>query len=198
MSSLLEQVQTKAQTWIDSSVVDAPTKEQVKALLSRQDSKELVDNFYKDLEFGTGGLRGVMGAGSNCMNQYTVGVATQGLANYLNKAFPGKTIKVAIAHDSRNNSRFFAEVTANVFSANGIQVYLFPELRPTPLLSFAIRFLKCNSGVVITASHNPKEYNGYKAYWTDGAQVVPPHDKNITEEVKKISSFDDVKFRPNK
>jgi phosphoglucomutase len=198
MSALLEQVQTKAQSWLSSNVIDQPTKDLVKSLLGRQDSKELIDNFYKDLEFGTGGLRGVMGAGSNCMNQYTVGVATQGLANYLNKTYKGETIKVAIAHDSRNNSRFFAEVTANVFSANGIHVYLFSELRPTPLLSFAIRYLKCHSGVVVTASHNPKEYNGYKAYWTDGAQVVPPHDKNTTEEVKKISSFDEVKFKPNK
>lgn len=194
---LLEQVQTKAQSWLSSSVIDQTTKELVKSLLEKQDNKELIDNFYKDLEFGTGGLRGVMGAGSNCMNQYTVGVATQGLANYLIKSYAGKTIKVAIAHDSRNNSRFFAEVTANVFSANGIHVYLFPELRPTPLLSFAIRFLNCHSGVVITASHNPKEYNGYKAYWSDGAQVVPPHDKNVIEEVKKITSFDQVKFTPN-
>jgi phosphoglucomutase len=198
MSALLEQVQTKAQSWISSAVIDQPTKDLVKSLLEKQDSKELIDNFYKDLEFGTGGLRGVMGAGSNCMNQYTVGVATQGLANYLNKTNPGQKNKVAIAHDSRNNSRFFAEITANVFSANGIEVYLFPELRPTPLLSFAIRFLKCNSGVVITASHNPKEYNGYKAYWNDGAQVVPPHDKNITDEVKKITSFDQVKFKADK
>ncbi len=197
MSELLQQVQSKAQTWLDSKVIDDATKAEVKALLSREDSKELIDNFYKDLEFGTGGLRGVMGAGSNCMNQYTVGVATQGLANYLNKNFKGQTIKVAIAHDSRNNSRFFAEITANVFSANGIQVYLFPELRPTPLLSFAIRYLNCQSGVVITASHNPKEYNGYKAYWVGGAQVVPPHDKNIIEEVNAISSFDQVKFTPN-
>jgi phosphoglucomutase len=195
MSALLEQVQSKAQTWLNSSVIDHPTKEAVKSLLAKQDSKELIDSFYKDLEFGTGGLRGVMGAGSNCMNQYTVGVATQGLANYLNKTYPGQTIKVAIAHDSRNNSRFFAEITANVFSANGIHVYLFPELRPTPLLSFAIRYLKCNSGVVVTASHNPKEYNGYKAYWNDGAQVVPPHDKNTIEEVKKITSFEQVKFK---
>lgn len=194
---LLEQVQTKAQSWLSSSVIDQTTKELVKSLLEKQDNKELIDNFYKDLEFGTGGLRGVMGAGSNCMNQYTVGVATQGLANYLIKSYAGKTIKVAIAHDSRNNSRFFAEVTAHVFSANGIHVYLFPELRPTPLLSFAIRFLNCHSGVVITASHNPKEYNGYKAYWSDGAQVVPPHDKNVIEEVKKITSFDQVKFTPN-
>ena len=197
MSLLLEQVQTKANTWLGSAVIDAKTKEMVKSLLNQNDSKELIDNFYKDLEFGTGGLRGVMGAGSNCMNQYTVGMATQGLANYLNKTHGGKRISVAIAYDSRNNSPFFAEVTANVFSANGIHVYLFRQLRPTPLLSFAIRFLKCDSGIVITASHNPKEYNGYKAYWNDGAQVVPPHDKNITEEVKKITSFEQVKFAAN-
>lgn len=198
MSELLQHVQSKAQSWLNSNVIDDTTKAEVNSLLSKQDSKELIDNFYKDLEFGTGGLRGVMGAGSNCMNQYTVGVATQGLANYLNKNFQGKKISVAIAHDSRNNSRFFAEVVANIFSANGMQVYLFPELRPTPLLSFAIRYLKCQSGVVITASHNPKEYNGYKAYWVDGAQVVPPHDKNIISEVSAITSFDEVKFTPNK
>jgi len=198
MSALLEQVQSKAQSWLSSSVIDQTTKDLVKSLLSKHDSKELIDNFYKDLEFGTGGLRGVMGAGSNCMNQYTVGVATQGLANYLNKTYSGKSIKVAIAHDSRNNSRFFAEITGNVLSANGIEVYLFPELRPTPLLSFAIRYLRCQSGIVITASHNPKEYNGYKAYWADGAQVVPPHDKNITEEVKRIASFDQVRFNADR
>ena len=197
MSDLLQQVQSKAQTWLNSPVVDDTTKTEVKSLLAKQDSKELIDNFYKDLEFGTGGLRGVMGAGSNCMNQYTVGIATQGLANYLNKTFPGTTIKVAIAHDSRNNSRFFAEVVANICSANGIQVYMFSELRPTPLLSFAIRYLQCHSGVVITASHNPKEYNGYKAYWVDGAQVVPPHDKNIIAEVTAITSFDQIKFKAN-
>lgn len=197
MSVLLEQVQTKANAWLNSVVIDAQTKGLVQTLLNQKDSKELIDNFYKDLEFGTGGLRGIMGAGSNCMNQYTVGVATQGLSNYLNKTYPGKKIGVAIAYDNRNNSRFFAEVTANVFSANGIHVHVFPELRPTPLLSFAIRYLKCDSGIVITASHNPKEYNGYKAYWNDGAQVVPPHDKNITEEVKKISSFEQVRFKPN-
>src|SRR5687767_15370326 len=157
MSALLEQVQTKAKNWISSPVIDEQTKELVRSLLNKQESKELIDSFYKDLEFGTGGLRGVMGAGSNCMNQYTVGVATQGLANYLVKTYPDQTIKVALAHDSRNNSRFFTEITANVFSANGIHVYLFPELRPTPLLSFAIRYLKAQSGVVITASHNPKE-----------------------------------------
>jgi phosphoglucomutase len=198
MSELLQQVQSKAQTWLNSNVIDDTTKAEVKSLLGKQDSKELIDSFYKDLEFGTGGLRGIMGAGSNCMNQYTVGVATQGLANYLNKSFKGTTIKVAIAHDSRNNSRFFAEVVANVFSANGILVYLFPQLRPTPLLSFAIRYLNCQSGVVITASHNPKEYNGYKAYWVGGAQVVPPHDENIIQEVNAITSFDQVKFTPNK
>ena len=194
MSDLLQQVQSKANTWLSSNVIDDTTKAEVKSLLNRQDSKELIDNFYKDLEFGTGGLRGVMGAGSNCMNKYTVGVATQGLANYLNKNFQGTQIKVAIAHDSRNNSRFFAEVAAGVFSANGIHVYMFPQLRPTPLLSFAIRYLKCQSGVVVTASHNPKQYNGYKAYWVDGAQVVPPHDTNIIQEVSAIGSFDQVKF----
>ncbi len=197
MSELLKLVQTKAQSWLDSNVIDDKTKAEVKSLFEKEDPKELIDRFYKDLEFGTGGLRGIMGAGSNCMNQYTVGVATQGLANYLIKSFPLTPIKVAIAHDSRNNSRFFAQVAANVFSANGIKVYMFPELRPTPLLSFAIRYLKCNSGIVVTASHNPKEYNGYKAYWNDGAQVVPPHDKNVMEEVNAITSFDQVKFAAN-
>lgn len=197
MAELIEQVKNRANEWLSSEVIDAETKALVKSLLSQQDSKELIDSFYKDLEFGTGGLRGVMGAGSNCMNRYTVGIATQGLANYLNKTYPGKKISVAIAFDSRNNSPYFAEVTANVLSANGIHVHLFAELRPTPLLSFAIRYLKCESGIVITASHNPKEYNGYKAYWNDGAQVVPPHDKNITEEVKKITSFEEVNFKAN-
>jgi phosphoglucomutase len=197
MSDLLQQVKIKAQNWLSSAVIDEQTKAQVKELLAKPDTKDLVDSFYKDLEFGTGGLRGIMGAGSNCMNQYTVGVATQGLANYLNKTYPGTTIKLAIAHDSRNNSRFFTEVAANILSANGIQVYVFPELRPTPLLSFAIRYLKCHSGIVITASHNPKEYNGYKAYWAGGAQVVPPHDKNIITEVNAITSFDQVKFKGN-
>jgi phosphoglucomutase len=197
MADLLEQVKTKAQTWLNSAVIDEQIKEQVKNLLTKSDTKDLIDSFYKDLEFGTGGLRGIMGAGSNCMNQYTVGVATQGLANYLNKTYPGQQVKLAIAHDSRNNSRFFAEVAANILSANGIHVYLFPELRPTPLLSFAIRYLDCHSGIVITASHNPKEYNGYKAYWSGGAQVVPPHDKNIITEVNAITSFDQVKFKGN-
>ncbi len=197
MSELIQQVRNRAAEWLASEVIDAETKATVKRLLDAPDPKELIDNFYKDLEFGTGGLRGIMGAGSNCMNRYTVGKATQGLANYLRKTYPSTDISVAIAYDSRNNSPYFAQVTADVLSANGIRVHIFPELRPTPLLSFAIRYLKCQSGVVVTASHNPKEYNGYKAYWSDGAQVVPPHDKNITEEVKKITSFEQVNFSPD-
>src|SRR5688572_41107 len=196
MSDLIATVQTRAQQWLASDVIDDATKKEIQVLLAKQDPKELIDSFYKDLEFGTGGLRGIMGAGSNCMNRYTVGIATQGLANYLNQTYGTQIIKVAIAHDSRNNSRFFAEIAAGVLSANGIHVYMFPELRPTPLLSFAIRYLKCQSGIVVTASHNPKEYNGYKAYWNDGAQVVPPHDKNIIQEVSAITSFDKVKFKP--
>jgi phosphoglucomutase len=196
--SLLQTVKSKAQQWLDSPVIDPETKQDVLRQLNSSDTKELIDNFYKDLEFGTGGLRGIMGAGSNCMNKYTVGVATQGLCNYLLKTYPAKKIKVAIAYDSRNNSPYFSQVTADVFSANGIEVYLFNELRPTPLLSFAIRYLGCDSGIVITASHNPKEYNGYKAYWNDGAQVVPPHDRNIIKEVQAITSFEQVKFNGNK
>lgn len=161
--------------------------------LQKENPDELTDAFYRNLEFGTGGLRGIMGVGTNRMNKYTVGMATQGFANYLKNSFTGE-IKIAIAHDSRNNSRFFAEVTANVMAANGIQVYLFEALRPTPELSFAIRHLKCQAGVVLTASHNPREYNGYKAYWDDGAQLVPPHDKNVIAEVDKISSIGDVKW----
>lgn len=191
---LLDRVRSKANDWLASGAIDEKTKDLVRSLLNKEDPRELIDSFYKDLEFGTGGLRGVMGAGSNCMNRYTVGVATQGLANYLNKTYPSRKISVAIACDSRNNSRYFAEVAAGVFSANGIHVHLFPELRPTPLLSFAIRYLQCQSGVVITASHNPREYNGFKAYWNDGAQVVPPHDRNIIEEVGRIRSFGEVKF----
>lgn len=198
MSDLIQQVKSKAQQWLDSPVIDAETKQSVRALLNNPDTKELVDNFYKDLEFGTGGLRGIMGVGSNTMNKYTVGVATQGLSNYLLKTYSGKTIKVALAHDSRNNSPYFTQIVADVLSANGIEVYKFAELRPTPLLSFAIRYLKCDSGIVITASHNPKEYNGYKAYWNDGAQVVPPHDKNIIQEVNAITSFEQVKFNGDK
>src|SRR5882724_11667387 len=186
MPSLLETATAKAQHWLNSNI-DEASKEEVKKLLSDSDQKLLIDSFYKDLEFGTGGLRGIMGVGSNCMNQYTVGTATQGLANYLKKSFPSKSLSVAIAYDSRNNSKFFAQTIANIFSANGIQVHLFSDLRPTPLLSFAIRYLKCESGVVVTASHNPKEYNGYKAYWNDGAQLVPPHDKNVITEVNAIA-----------
>ncbi|NJN25040.1 MAG: phospho-sugar mutase [Cyclobacteriaceae bacterium] len=189
-------VRTKAQEWLDSSI-DESAKKEIRRMMDAEDQSELVDSFYKDLEFGTGGLRGLMGIGSNRVNKYTVGKATQGLSNYLLKAFPGEQVSVAIAHDSRNNSDFFAETTASVFSANGIKVYFFTELRPTPELSFAIRHLGCKSGVVLTASHNPKEYNGYKAYWDDGAQVTPPHDENVINEVSKISSIDEVKFVQN-
>ncbi|MFM7853132.1 MAG: phospho-sugar mutase, partial [Flammeovirgaceae bacterium] len=191
---LLQQSKQKAERWLNSSVIDATSKEEIKKLLTDNNPKNLIDSFYKDLEFGTGGLRGVMGVGANCINQYTIGAATQGLANYLKKNFAKQEIKVAIAYDSRNNSQALAQITANVFSANGITVHLFPELRPTPLLSFAIRYLKCQSGVVITASHNPKEYNGYKAYWNDGAQLVPPHDKNVIKEVEAITSFEQILF----
>ncbi|MDN5215395.1 phospho-sugar mutase [Fulvivirgaceae bacterium BMA12] len=183
----------KAEKWLNSNI-DEDAKATIKNLLSPGNETELTDSFYKDLEFGTGGLRGIMGIGSNRINKYTIGMATQGLANYLLKSFPSESLKVAIAHDSRNNSKFFAETTAAVFSANGIKVYFFEDLRPTPELSFAIRQLGCQSGVVITASHNPKEYNGYKAYWNDGAQLVPPHDKNVINEVNAIKSVDDVKF----
>jgi phosphoglucomutase len=193
--SLLDESKANAQQWLSSPAIDETTKSKVRELLARQDSRELIDSFYRSLEFGTGGLRGLMGVGPNTMNQYTVGMATQGLANYLKKSFPGQPIKVAVAHDSRNNGRFFAEVVAGVFSASGFDVYLFPELRPTPLLSFAIRNLKCQSGVVLTASHNPKEYNGYKAYWTDGAQLVPPHDSNVIDEVNAIKGFEEIKFK---
>lgn len=196
MSDLLKQVKDKAQQWLNSPTVDEHTKADIRRQLNQSDTKELIDNFYKDLEFGTGGLRGIMGNGSNCMNKYTLGVATQGLSNYLLKVYGSDApIQVAIAHDSRNNSDTFARITAEVFAANGITVWMFPALRPTPLLSFAIRYLGCQSGVVITASHNPKEYNGYKAYWNDGAQVVPPHDKNIIQEVNAIKSFEQIKFQ---
>lgn len=194
---LLQQSKQKAAHWLNSTVIDAASKEEIKNLLADSNPKNLIDSFYKDLEFGTGGLRGIMGVGANCINQYTIGAATQGLANYLKKSFANQEIKVAIAYDSRNNSQALAQITANVFSANGITVHLFPELRPTPLLSFAIRYLKCQSGVVITASHNPKEYNGYKAYWNDGAQLVPPHDKNAIKEVEAITSFEQILFTPN-
>ncbi|MBP3290311.1 MAG: phospho-sugar mutase [Alistipes sp.] len=183
-------VLSKAQKWIDGDY-DAATKEQVKLLMDN-DMKELTESFYKDLEFGTGGLRGIMGVGTNRMNVYTVGAATQGLANYLKKNFAGEKVRVAVAHDSRNNSRMFAERVADIFASNDFEVYLFDALRPTPELSFAIRELKLHSGVVITASHNPKEYNGYKAYWTDGSQVTSPQDVNIIDEVAKITENSQV------
>ncbi|SFF47627.1 phospho-sugar mutase [Thermoflexibacter ruber] len=182
-------IQKKIDQW-KSGNYDAETKEAI----SKMSEEELIDSFYKDLEFGTGGLRGLMGVGSNRVNKYTVGAATQGLSNYLKKAFPNEQVKVAVAHDSRNNSPFFASIVADVFSANGFKVYFFESLRPTPELSFAIRHFGCHSGVVLTASHNPKEYNGYKAYWTDGGQVTPPHDKNIIAEVNAITSVEEIKF----
>lgn len=187
----------KAKQWLKPEF-DKETRETVKALIDHN-PKELIDAFYKDLEFGTGGLRGIMGPGTNRMNNYTLGMATQGLANYLLKQFANlPEIRVAIAYDCRNNSMKFAETAAQILSANGIVVYLFEALRPTPQLSFAIRTFKCQSGIVITASHNPKEYNGYKVYWEDGAQIVAPHDSNIIEEVKKITSVSDVKFKSEK
>jgi phosphoglucomutase len=187
--------QAKINAWLNGNF-DEETRTAV-VEMQKENPKELEDAFYKNLEFGTGGLRGIMGVGTNRMNKYTVGMATQGYANYLKISFPDEEIKVAIAHDSRNNSRFFAETTANVFAANDIKVFLFDSLRPTPELSFTIRHLKCQGGVVCTASHNPKEYNGYKAYWNDGAQLVPPHDKNVIKEVEKIASVDDVKWDGN-
>jgi len=193
-SNVSEAVLQKAQSWLDGNY-DEETKAAVKAMLENEDKTELIDSFYKDLEFGTGGLRGIMGAGSNRMNKYTVGGATQGLANYLKKNFSDlDQISVVIGYDCRNNSPEFANIVADIFSANGIKAYIFDELRPTPEISYAIRKLGCQSGVIITASHNPKEYNGYKAYWDDGGQVTPPHDKNIIDEVKAISSVDDIKF----
>lgn len=191
-----DEIRKKAETWLGEEY-NEETRDEV-ALLLKENDNRLVDAFYQDLEFGTGGLRGIMGAGTNRMNIYTVGMATQGLSNYLIKSKGNKTIKVAVAHDCRNNSRLFAETTANIFSANGFQVLLFEALRPTPALSFAIRHYGCDSGVVITASHNPSEYNGYKAYWDDGGQVVEPHDKGIIEEARKIKSVKAVKFDPIK
>jgi len=194
---LLKQVIEKAQRWLDGNY-DEETKREVRRMMSAEDKTELIEAFYKDLEFGTGGLRGIMGVGTNRMNIYTVGAATQGLSNYLKLQFPDlQQISVVIGHDCRNNSRLFAEVSANIFSANGIKVYLFDDLRPTPEISFAIRYLGCQSGIIITASHNPKEYNGYKAYWSDGAQLVPPHDENVIAEVNKITNIDDIKFTGN-
>jgi len=188
-------IQEKINVWLNGNF-DQQTKDEIHRL-QKENADQLADAFYKNLEFGTGGLRGIMGVGTNRMNKYTVGMATQGYANYLKQSFPTEQVKVAIAHDSRNNSRFFAETTANVFASNGIKVFLFDSLRPTPELSFAIRNLKCQGGVVCTASHNPKEYNGYKAYWNDGGQLVPPHDSNVIKEVEKIASVDNVKWSGN-
>jgi phosphoglucomutase len=184
-------IKQKINVWLNGNL-DAATKEEIRRL-QQENPAELEDAFYKNLEFGTGGLRGIMGAGTNRMNKYTVGMATQGYANYLLQCFP-QEVKVVIAYDSRHNSRFFAETTANVFAANGFKVFLFEDIRPTPELSFAIRYLKCQGGVMVTASHNPKEYNGYKAYWDDGSQLVPPHDKNVIREVEKIASVEEVKW----
>ena len=195
--ALLKQVRTKANAWL-AAEYDEDTRKKVQELLDKEDATDLIEAFYKDLEFGTGGLRGIMGVGSNRMNKYTVGAATQGLANYLKKEFASlPEISVVIGHDCRNNSRKFAEFSADIFSANGIKAYLFPDLRPTPEVSYAIRKLGCQSGIMITASHNPKEYNGYKAYWSDGAQVIAPHDHNIIAEVNKISSVKEIKFKRN-
>ena len=191
------QIMEKANVWLEGNY-DEDSKQAIRQMME-DNHQELVESFYKDLEFGTGGLRGIMGVGSNRMNKYTVGSATQGFSNYLKANFPEKSqISVAIAHDSRNNSRYFSEIAADVFSANGIKVFLFEDLRPTPELSFAIRHLGCQGGIVITASHNPKEYNGYKAYWEDGGQLISPHDKNVIKEVNKIKSIDEVKFQGNK
>lgn len=194
---LLKSVTEKANQWLGEGY-DDETRAEVKRMLESEDKNELIDSFYRDLEFGTGGLRGIMGAGSNRMNKYTVGAATQGLSNYLKVAFADlDQISVVVGHDVRNNSRKFAEIVAGIFSANGIHVYLFESFRPTPELSFAIRELGCQSGVNITASHNPKEYNGYKAYWNDGAQIIAPHDVNIIDYVNKISGIEEIKFEAN-
>lgn len=196
-AALIAQCEAKAKAWLSPSF-DEQTRNDVQAMLDNPDKTQLIESFYKDLEFGTGGLRGIMGPGSNRMNIYVVGMATQGFANYLKKNFKDREqISVVVCHDCRNNSRLYAETVANIFSANGIKAYIFDDLRPTPECSFAIRYLKAQAGVNITASHNPREYNGYKAYWEDGAQVLAPHDKGIIDEVNKVT-IDDVKFQPNK
>ena len=195
--ALINEVLNRAQTWIDGNY-DETTKKDVRRMMDADDKTELIESFYRDLEFGTGGLRGIMGAGTNRMNIYTVGAATQGLSNYLIAQFPDvPQISVVIGHDCRNNSRYFAETAANIFTANGIKVYLFEDLRPTPEVSFAIRHFGCQSGIILTASHNPKEYNGYKAYWNDGAQMIAPHDENVITEVLNITDVNDIKFEGN-
>jgi len=193
MNNVDAAILARAQAWLDGDY-DAETKAGVQALLNGNDADALIDSFYRDLEFGTGGMRGIMGVGTNRMNKYTIGAATQGLSNYLLQQFPGQQIKVALAHDSRNNATLFAQIVADVFSANGIKVYFFDGLRPTPELSFAIRHLACQSGVMLTASHNPKEYSGFKAYWNDGGQIIAPHDKNIIGEVMKITNVSQINF----
>jgi len=193
MGNLDKDTQARINQWLTNEY-DQDTVAQVQKLVDNNEETELLDSFYKELEFGTGGLRGIMGVGSNRMNKYTIGKATQGLANYLLKQFPNQDIKVAVSYDSRNNSQAFGNLVADVFSANGIHVYLFEELRPTPVLSFAVRHFECQGGVMLTASHNPKEYNGYKAYWNDGGQLVAPHDKNVITEVNVIQSVNDIKF----
>jgi phosphoglucomutase len=191
-----KQILNKINSWLIGNY-DNDTKSQIKKMLDNNKTEELIDAFYKDLEFGTGGLRGVMGVGTNRMNKYTVGAATQGFADYLKKTFPNKDLSVAIAYDCRHNNTYFANITADILIANGIKVYLFDELKPTPELSFAIRHLHCDGGIIITASHNPPEYNGYKVYWNDGAQLVSPHDKNVIDEVKKIQNPEELKFEGN-
>ncbi len=193
MGTLDKETQARINQWL-SAEYDKDTVAKVQSLVDNNEETELLDSFYKELEFGTGGLRGIMGVGSNRMNKYTIGKATQGLANYLIKQFPNQEIKVAVSYDSRNNSQSFGHLVADVFSANGFQVYLFKELRPTPMLSFAVRHFNCQGGVMLTASHNPKEYNGYKAYWNDGGQLVAPHDENVITEVNAITSVNDIKF----
>ena len=195
-AQLIAQCEARAKEWL-SPAFDEETRKEVQAMLDNADKSDLIDAFYRDLEFGTGGLRGIMGAGTNRMNKYIVGMATQGFANYILKAFPGKQCSVVVGHDCRNNGRMFAESVADIFSANGIKVYLFESLRPTPEISYAIRHLGCQAGVNVTASHNPREYNGYKAYWDDGAQVLTPHDVGIIAEVEKVK-ISDVKFEGNK
>lgn len=196
MENLDKDIQKKIEDWLTPSY-DEGTRKAVQELIDNNEVTELTDSFYRDLEFGTGGLRGIMGVGSNRMNKYTIGKATQGLSNYLKKQFPDQEIKVAVSYDSRNNSQAFGQLVAKVFAANGIKVHLFSELRPTPVLSFAIRHFGCQSGVMLTASHNPKEYNGYKAYWNDGCQLTAPHDKNVIDEVNAITSVSDIRFEGN-